>query len=100
MVVGSSVFALGSSIALGMTVMTVSHRLMHLPGPGWGLRPSHDIILMMSAVAGIATGAAVIPVWRKAVGWLWRATVGDVDGLAERLATKIRQSIDEEKRNA
>jgi serine/threonine-protein kinase len=98
MVVGSSVVALVASGALGLTVSVFAHRIMHLPGPGWGLRPTHDAIMMLSFGAGILASVTVFPLWRKAVASLWRGRVADMDALADRLAAKVRRLIDEEKR--
>jgi hypothetical protein len=31
------------------------------------------------------------------VGWLWRSKVSEMDALAERLAKRVRQAIDEDR---
>jgi hypothetical protein len=97
MVVGSSVVAAWSSGIVGFSVAAISHRIAHLPGPGWGIRPSHDALVMMSGLLGVLSGLGVFPVWRAAVGRIWRGKVRELDALAARLANKIRESIDEEK---
>ena len=97
MVVGSSIFAAWSSGVVGIATATISHRIFHLPGHGWGIRPSHDALVMISAGLGILSGLGVFPVWRAAVGRLWRGKVRELDTLAARLARKIRESIDDER---
>jgi hypothetical protein len=98
MVAGTALLATWAEALTGLAAAEIAHRILHLPGPGWGIRPSHHVLTLISSSIGVVAALGVFPLWRMSVGGWWRRRAADVDALAARLAGKISGLIDEERR--